>query len=259
MRKTRLAIALAAALIATPALSADLATKAPPQIAPAWSWAGRYAGVNFGYGLGDFSVIENGTSPAAGVTLVSNSATSSANGLIGGGQIGYNWQTAPNWLVGLEADFQGSGQKHTSRFSALVGLPETDTVGVNLDWFGTARARVGYIVNNSNLWYVTGGYAYGQTKLAFSSSNSIIIPAAVASGVTRKIASGWTIGGGTESRLFGNWTAKLEYLYIDLGGSSGSAAAFTGLIPGLPPITAITASAHIRDSIVRAGLNYKFW
>jgi outer membrane immunogenic protein len=95
-----------------------------------------------GYGIGDPSIVEN--SSAVRVALISNSVTTSANGLIGGGQIGYNWQTAPNWLVGVEADFQGSGQTHTSQFSLLVGIPATDTIGVDLDSFGTARARVGY-------------------------------------------------------------------------------------------------------------------
>jgi outer membrane immunogenic protein len=253
--KTTIAMAFAAAFVATPVLAADLAMKAPVPIVPAWSWAGWYAGVNLGYSIGDTSIIENSSSPAAGVALISNSVTTNANGLIGGGQIGYNWQTTPNWLFGVETDFQGSGQKHTSQFSLLVGIPATDTIGVDLDWFGTARARVGYIVNNSNLWYVTGGYAYGQTKLAFSSTNAIIPGGITASGDIDKTMSGWTLGGGLESRLFGNWTAKLEYLYVDLGTIGGTASA---IVPLNPPIAAISASARIRDNIVRGGLNYKF-
>jgi outer membrane immunogenic protein len=258
MTKTRLAIALAVALIATPAVSADLATKAPPPPnGAAWSWTGWYAGINIGYGIGDPSITETSSSPFVHInTLLSNSITTSANGFIGGGQVGYNWQATPNWLVGLEADFQGSGQKHTSQFSLFVLLRATDTVGVNLDWFGTVRGRVGYIANGSTLWYVTGGDAYGRTELAFASNNTLV-PGIVASGVSKSTLSGWTIGGGVESRLFGNWTAKLEYLYVDLGTISGTASAF---IPGFaaPPISVITASAHIRDNIARAGLNYKF-
>jgi outer membrane immunogenic protein len=255
MTKTRLAIALTIALIATPAVSADLATKAPPPPnGAAWSWAGWYAGVNLGYGFGDPAITDNSFAlPNIVNAPFLNNATPSANGIIGGGQIGYNWVTAPNWLVGLEADFQGSGQKGSVSFKSFTVLPAVDTVGVKLDWFGTVRARVGYIVNNSNLWYVTGGYAYGRTELSFADNNGLV-PGVIASGVADKTMSGWTLGGGVESRLFGNWTAKLEYLYIDLGTISGTASAS---IPGLL-IANTFASAHIRDNIVRAGLNYKF-
>jgi outer membrane immunogenic protein len=257
MTKTRVTIALAATLIATPALAADLALKGPAPFGPSWSWAGFYAGVNVGYGIGDPSVTENSSAPIGPGALFSNSAGLTADGVIGGAQIGYNWVTAPNWLVGVEADFQESAQKHTDTFSTNFPppVPTTDTVGLNIDWFGTARARVGYIADNANLWYVTGGYAYGRSELALTSTN-FVVPGVVANGFTHQVTSGWTLGGGLESHLFGNWTAKLEYLYVDLGTISGSAAAFIG--PGVPAATAISASAHIHDNIARAGLNYKF-
>jgi outer membrane immunogenic protein len=255
MTKTKIAIAFAAAFVATPGLAADLAMKAPAPIGAPWSWAGWYAGVNLGYGIGNPEIANN----SFALPTVVNSPTFSTNvslsedGIIGGGQIGYNWQTAPNWLVGVEADFQGSGQKRTFNVSTDLVLPATDTVGVALDWFGTARARIGYIVNNSNLWYVTGGYAYGRTELSFSDNNGLV-PGVVASGSSDKTMSGWTLGGGLESHLVGNWTAKLEYLYVDLGTISGMASASAlGLL-----VANTFESAHIRDNIVRAGLNYKF-
>jgi outer membrane immunogenic protein len=119
MTRTRMAIALAATLIATPVLAADLAMKGPAPIGAAWTWTGWYAGVNIGYGIGDPSVTENSSSPLANLLFLSNSAAINADGVIGGGQIGYNWQTATNWLVGVEADFQESAQKHTDRFQCL--------------------------------------------------------------------------------------------------------------------------------------------
>jgi outer membrane immunogenic protein len=134
-------------------------------------------------------------------------------------------------------------------------VPTTDTVGLDINWFGTARARAGYIADNTNLWYVTGGYAYGRTELALTSTN-FVIPGVTANGITQKTTSGWTLGGGLESHLFGNWTAKLEYLYVDLGTIGGTAVAF--IAPGVPAAAAISASAHVRDNIARAGLNYKF-
>lgn len=243
------------------ASAADMSLKAPPPAAaPAWSWAGWYAGINVGYGAGDASVTEQSSSPAAGFALLSNTTHMSVGGVIGGGQIGYNWQTAPNWLVGLEADFQGSGQRHTDTFSSGFppGTSVVDTVGVDVDWFGTVRGRLGYIADNTNLWYVTGGYAYGRTELHLTSTNSIGIPPPfnAAAGSFDKTASGWTLGGGLESHLVGHWTGKIEYLYVDLGTISGAA----GTTPlGAPaPTTLISASAHVHDNIMRAGLNYKF-
>ena len=102
MMKTRIAIAFAAALIATPALAGDLATKPPAPIGPAWSWAGWYAGVNLGYGMGDPEIANNSFAlpTVVNAPTFSNNVSLSQNGVIGGGQIGYNWLAAPNWLVG---------------------------------------------------------------------------------------------------------------------------------------------------------------
>jgi outer membrane immunogenic protein len=253
-----IALLFATTICAQVASAADLARKAPPVQAPVpvWTWAGWYVGVNLGYSAGDASLTENSGSPLASLAYLSNTAHVNLNGVIGGGQIGYNWQTAPNWLVGLEADFQGSGQRSTATFSSVFpGISMVDTVGVDINWFGTVRGRVGYITDNTNLWYVTGGYAYGRTELNLTSSD-FVFPANPAAGTLHKVDSGWTLGGGLESHLFGNWTGKIEYLYVDLGTITGTASSF--LVAGLPPVTQISVSAHVHDNIMRAGLNYKF-
>jgi opacity protein-like surface antigen len=66
-------------------------------------------------------------------------------------------------------------------------------------------------VNNSNLWYITGGYAYGRTELSLTSTN-FVFPEVIANSTSHQANSGWTLGSGLESHLFDNWTAKLEYL-----------------------------------------------
>jgi outer membrane immunogenic protein len=100
------------------------------------------------------------------------------------------------------------------------------------------------------LFYATGGYAYGsvKTKIAFN----IVAPGNATFSETK---GGWTVGGGIETPftflgLFGpNWTSKTEYLYVDLGTSSGRVT--------IPPIT-LNNSTEVREHIIRTGLNYHF-
>ena len=87
----------------------------------------------------------------------------SLTGAVGGGQIGYNWQFNPNWLVGVEVDYDWTGQRGGALFNdPLVAVRET--VEAKLNWLATIRARFGYITGNS-LWYVTGGWADGRREL----------------------------------------------------------------------------------------------
>ncbi len=111
MKKLLIAGAALAALIGTPALAADLPLKTPLPPAPAWSWTGFYLGGNIGYSVGrdptNQTVTEPGSSPAS---ILITTDDLSPSGILGGGQIGYNWQMAPYWLIGIEADFQGADQ-----------------------------------------------------------------------------------------------------------------------------------------------------
>ena len=104
------------ALIGTPALAADMALKAPPPPAPVYSWTGWYAGVNIGGSFG--RAADTSTYGAPSVPFTSTS--SNLDGVIGGGQIGYNWQVNNNWVLGLEADIQGSSERGTATSSAGV-------------------------------------------------------------------------------------------------------------------------------------------
>jgi outer membrane immunogenic protein len=220
---------------------------------PATAPAVRHCRRHVGYGIASDPLTENSFNVAFPV-LMANSANLSVDDVTGGGQIGYNWQTAPNWLVGFEADFQGSGQRGSAKFTNSAAIASVDTVEVDNDWFGTVRGRVGYIQDNINLWYVTGGLAYGRDELKLSQTN-LIFPINPAAGTITKTNTGWTLGGGVESHLFGNWTGKIEYLYVDLGTISGTSQ--TLIAPGVVS-SGITASVHLRDNIVRVGLNYKF-
>jgi outer membrane immunogenic protein len=304
----RLATAIAAIpLIGTPAFAADMAVKAPPAPppVPVYNWTGWYAGVNAGASFGnvktDFNVapgtsfviegesVSNGTIPG-----FAGSDTVYPSGFMGGGQIGYNWQLSPIWVVGLEADFQGAIEKDsstlTSNFSAVPlffdngvpsGFDATGTTALNytakIEWFGTARARFGYVWGNNGdvLTYVTGGLAYGKVDVAGTSALTGTLPTGVVPfSVTQafdhsNVNTGWVLGYGTEGRLgTSNWTWKVEGLYMDLGHLDARGPGGSSIIGDCPTppsggcfiATAgqVTTHSHFTDGILRGGLNYKF-
>jgi outer membrane immunogenic protein len=165
------------------AFAADLARKMPvkapppPPPVPVYSWTGWYVGGNVGYGFGRARSNITGEAPSitpafqgcppAGRDLCTNVADShSMNGVIGGLQLGYNYQFG-SYLAGIEADIQATGQRGTSNFAVNTGLvttPPTTLVGSDsekLDWLGTLRGRLGVTVDRW-LAYGTGGLAYGR-------------------------------------------------------------------------------------------------
>jgi outer membrane immunogenic protein len=264
MKRMLIGIAAVISLFATSAFAADLPmrtyTKAPAYVEPVYNWTGFYIGGNVGYSWGrssDTSTLTN----AAGTVLLTSTDRTDLNGIVGGGQIGYNWQMQ-NWLWGLEADIQGTDEKGSRTFTCPLGIclapgflaPNGGTVPATLsqkiDWFGTVRGRAGVLVTPTVLLYGTGGLAYGEVK----SSEAIgLVPSLFSTTATHV---GWTVGAGIEGAIGGNWTAKLEYLYIDLGRASGSflttSAAFAGGV-----ITS-NFSSRITDNVLRVGVNYRF-
>jgi outer membrane immunogenic protein len=233
--------------------------KAAFAMAPYYSWTGFYAGGNMGYGVGSNHV--SGTVTSQGITEV-NAANAPVvpAGAIGGVQLGYNWQGGSNWLAGFEADFQGSAQKGTSCIVECLSLSIVPISAVfsaqqTLDYFGTFRGRFG-VVNNNTLFYVTGGGAYGHVNQTLQGATVQQGTSTFASASTSENKFGFVVGAGLEASLGGNWTGKVEYLYMDLGSTSTTLnGAFAGLTPA--PFS-IAQSSTLHDNIVRAGLNYRF-
>lgn len=231
--------------------------KGPAYVAPpASNWAGFYLGGNIGSGTGRDRSSYSLIGPAGTSTELFNL---SPDGINGGIQAGYNWQAA-NWVFGLEADIQGSAQRDNRACVQTCNPAPAPVIfaayDAKLPWFGTARARVGYSVG-STLFYATGGFAYGSVKTNIASS----FLGSAANAQISSTNSGWTVGGGIEtpftflSVLGPNWTSKTEYLYVDLGTSTGSY-----VIPGAgggPAITAVN-STQVHEHIFRTGLNYHF-
>jgi outer membrane immunogenic protein len=282
----------------TLAFAADMALKAPAAAAaPLPSWTGFYAGVNAGGTFGDGSLSTTGTpvsfdpaglllgAPAtmnALAAVLNSSAPRSGGQFIGGGQIGYNYQFAPAFVAGLEADIQGlagsggtSTAVTTSSF-APFGFPAnnygaTASFSQRLDYLGTVRGRIGYLATPSLLAYATGGLAYGGANVGSSFNIQETFPGAFAaitppiSGASSasKTAVGWTVGGGLEWMFWSKWSAKVEYLYYDLGSVKGSVPLTqvinNGAFLNTPWATALAqTSAHFDGSIVRVGVNYHF-
>ena len=197
------------------------------------------------------------------MVLFNATSRNDVNGVIGGGQIGYNWQSS-NWLFGLEADIQGSGERGSSSTVCVAcaddGTNITSTLTQKLDWFGTVRGRAGILVTPTVLLYGTGGLAYGDVKTGGSvTGNTVLgVPITVAFPGTSSTRAGWTVGAGVEGRISGNWTAKLEYLYMDLGTVSAGPIALTGILVPVRTTAAASYSSHFTDNILRVGVNYHF-
>ena len=211
--------ALAAAQCAAAAdLSvAPLYTKAPPaEVTQAYNWTGFYLGANGGGGWG--RSWWNGT--ATPVDL---------SGAQVGGTAGYNWQFG-NTVLGLEGDMDWSNLKGTGTTGCAAGCTAEN------NWLSTVRGRVGYAFGGI-LPYVTGGLAVGDINAS--------TPGFAGASSTN---AGWTVGGGLEVALPGNWSAKAEYLHVDLG--RFNCGANCGVAP--------TDNVSMHDDVVRAGLNYHF-
>ncbi len=297
MRRLTIAAVVAVSTIALMqiASAADLPRKAPaytpPPPPPPYNWTGFYVGGNVGYGWAtadnDLSISQpEDPVPNPLVATLSGTDSTKVKGVIGGVQAGYNWQFNPNWLLGVEADFQASGQKGTTLYGATIIITPPSGVGNNpatvtdtnkLDWFGTARGRLG-VTSDRWLVYATGGLAYGQVKVSGNAQpanniGNLANAPIVWDQSTTKV--GWTIGAGVENALSGNWRWKIEYLYVDLGSVTANASGGVGTIANNPPGNCYAAvgapgcipmnvpasgtiTSKLVDNIVRVGINYHF-
>jgi outer membrane immunogenic protein len=249
MHKLGVAFVTLGSLFATPIMAADMAIKAQMAAPPAvYNWTGWYAGINIGGGWGDSKNTFIADFPPP---TLAGTDTTRVNGVIGGGQLGYNWQVGP-WVLGVETDIQGSGQRGSNNTACslagciIAGSTIADTE--KLTWFGTTRGRVG-VTSGSWLAYVTGGAAYGGINDSGITTLPGVGTITVAKSSTQ---TGWTLGGGIEASLTGKWTWKVEYLYMDLG--TLSAGAPDPFIAG----ATVGGSDRFTDNILRGGVNLRF-
>lgn len=248
---TVLAAVLVGCLTATGAASAD----------GAGSWTGVYVGGHAGYGWHRGDVGVTSQDPAVFGELPFTLGLDKS-GFVGGGQVGYKWQAGPSWVTGIEADLSGAAIKGDARNNAIftnfgVLLPGAYyDARAQMQWLGTVRGRLGYLAAHGLLIYGTGGLAYGQiADTAIHDYTGTGAAFSVFSGSSSKLKTGWTAGGGAELQLSGNWSAKFEYLFVDLGRET-IAQRRVLVLPNDPQtmFSAFNSESHI----VRLGVNYSF-
>jgi outer membrane immunogenic protein len=219
------------------ALAADVPLPAaepvrPPIIydanGPYTNWAGAYLGLNGGYGLGS----SQWTLGLLGTSVFDTS------GFLFGGTVGFNYPISVV-MIGLEGDVDWSGLSGSAANCAVNASGAAAACQTKSNLLGTARARVGYALDRT-LIYVTGGAAIAPVQAGLN-------PPSTFDSATKL---GWAAGAGAEFAFSGNWSAKVEYLYIDLAMSSCSTAANCG--------TAAGSSVAFTENVVRGGFNYRF-
>jgi outer membrane immunogenic protein len=273
MDKFAIVIAATGALASTAVFAADMRVKVPPAPAPsATSWTGFY----LGGGVGFRSAEANPTvTSATGFTTLSAFCsvrpTCMTNEPVNGTAfrfnpyVGVNWQATENWVIGVEGDF-GLARKSTAlngmvypvtgaspgQTLGITGV-QGDTFSVETTWDASVRARIGYLVTPRVLLYATGGPSWLHVA-AISNCATIgcgpgpLTPSVITDSSTRV---GWTVGGGVEAAVWGNWSARAEYRYADYG-TVTSTDVRTG-----PTGLTVTYDLPVKSHTMSLGLAYK--
>jgi outer membrane immunogenic protein len=244
MRSVLVALAAAGLSVAV-AQSAFAADFAPPiykdlPMPPAFSWTGFYVGVNGGGGWGQTS---HTASFGATGALPLTTGYFDVDGGLAGGTFGYNYQIG-HWVLGAETDLDWSDIKGTqSRNVIVAGTAGQFSLSSELMWLDTTRVRVGW-ANDRVLFYGTAGGAFGGLQTNANASASLV---GAGGGVTAMSGDtqtrfGWTVGAGIEYAFLNNLSAKVEYMYVDLGTQN----------------QLLVDAVKFNTNIVRAGLNLRF-
>jgi outer membrane immunogenic protein len=268
MKRLALAISFIAFSAAT-ASAADMAVKAPPpapMMVQVFSWTGFYIGGNVGGHWGRDSITT--TSDPVGFPPPTNADTLSPvtlkpQGVMGGVQVGYNWQMN-NVVFGIEGDANWLGGTASRHFAYPFPIfPFGPAFGDYIEnstsaaFLGTIRPRIGLTMDRL-LLYVTGGVAFGSVKTtdSFCIQRCIDFAGSFSTVSGTATRTGWTAGAGVEYAIGNNWSVKAEYLYVDLG-------SYNTLIPSAPDCVPTGACSFVvhhsyTDNIARVGVNYRF-
>ncbi|HTO64486.1 MAG TPA: outer membrane beta-barrel protein [Bradyrhizobium sp.] len=221
-------------------LPARMYAKAPPPVA-AFSWTGCYIGGHVGGAFADDRIN----------TAFGTSSTFGSSGVVGGGQIGCDYQFAPTWVVGFEGRAAGSGLKSSNPATAtnlVTGATVPAQFTVRNDFLASATARLGYSGAENWLFYARGGAAWTNEKIDEAFAPPLIGPVDPSATTTR---TGWTVGAGAEWVFAPHWSTTLEYNYYDFG-SHG--------VTLTDPRGVTVSGLTLKDAIntVTIGVNYRF-
>jgi outer membrane immunogenic protein len=246
------------------AFAADLPGPPPavaylPTVASAYDWGGLYVGANGGYGFGS----SNWTDPGNPAALSTGDFRTS--GFLLGGTLGANMQVGA-LVFGFEADIDWSTIKGSvAPASGFCALPISLTAAAancetKNDWLGTGRARIGFAADRL-LFFATAGAAFGSLEAGVTGAGVAGLSPAPGTFQNSTVV-GWTAGAGVEFAFAQNWTAKVEYLFVDLGNASCNTVSSCGF--DVISVTGATHNIQASDTVkfstnlVRFGLNYKF-
>jgi outer membrane immunogenic protein len=249
----------------------SLPVKAAPPAAPVYDpWTGFYIGGNVGSGLANTDVGGTSTGTHGAVAFQDSfSASRSQHGPLAGGQLGINYEFAPRWVLGAEADIDWSNIKGSATpCGAKNAAGVVDCLGVagKIQDFGTVRGRFGYVFDNL-LVYGTGGFAWAKdTETVTESCSGAKCPKtsnllAFNSASSPATPYGWAAGGGMESRVLPNWLLRVEYLHLQFNRTS-SAYALNGTVTTGGVTTPVVSTANLSTTtnveVLRVGLSYLF-
>jgi outer membrane immunogenic protein len=315
---------LAASVTASAAADMRMPVKAPPVVEPPISWSGFYLGGDLGgsWGRGrtDQSDLTTTTTTTTSVTnlfrgtfgplttsgtplvpgtfpqttttgptsaavAAFTSGKSNVNGFMGGGQVGYRQQFT-NWVLGVEGDIEGSGERGSVTVCDTAGCPLGSAIGVanlRLKWLSTLRGNIGFLVHPKIMVYGTGGLAVGGVGVDYLSgiNGGSLLPGSV--NTTRV---GYAVGAGVEGKIDQHWSVRGQYMFVDLGsfstnlGVGPGATASTTVTGALTPVlgpngptgfntqtttttstttsTAAQVRTRLRDNVFKLGFNYQF-
>jgi outer membrane immunogenic protein len=252
------AMSVALLFAASRASAADLPVRPGPPayypVAAVYDWGGGYIGVNGGYAFGQSEWTD---------TFNPSGNTSSGKFNVNGGLAGVTAGVSGQWsafVLSVEGDFDWQGLKGTSSSAFCTSLFTSPTAGsapaglgckTQSNWLGTLRVRAGYAWDRV-LLYGTVGVAGANVQTGLSG-----LPPQT------NVEFGWTAGAGLEWAFADNWTAKVEYLFVDLGKAAcnhGYSCGYDAPAAVAPPPPAVNGNDAVKlnENLIRVGVNFKF-
>jgi outer membrane immunogenic protein len=268
MYRKFLLASVGATALASSALAAEPPPAPPPYLPPPpiFTWTGPYIGGQVGYAWGSGSGNFTGFDPFTGVAFTTNAGGGNPNGVIGGANVGYNYEfnqwpifTSSGVVVGLEGSVDGTSISKTAVATVpIFGGLSTVNADTRADIQGSIRGRLG-LAWDRVLIYATGGVAFGgfSTDITVAGTDFFGTPV-FGSGNVSTTRVGWTVGGGLQYAVTNNWSVRAEYRFTDFG-RINQTGIFSDTNPLIfTPTAAFIGNRRIQQNQVQVGFDYKF-